>query len=455
MRYRRGGSTRSSDDGSVMELERRGRVIESLSNVNPIGEERTVTAKPFDIPKRLVWNAWRLVRANRGAAGVDEESLEMFERDLKNNLYRLWNRMSSGSYFPPPVREVLIPKKSGGERPLGIPTVSDRVAQAVVKLVLEPELEPHFHEDSYGYRPGRSAHQAIAVTRKRCWWHDWVLEFDIRGLFDNIDHALLMNAVQHHTICKWVLLYVGRWLIAPVQQKDGTLRQRTKGTPQGGVISPLLANLFLHYAFDRWMTKLFPRLPFCRYADDGLVHCRSLKQAEYVRERLSQRLQECGLELHPDKTRIVYCRDLHRRQEYGAIRFDFLGYTFRPRRSYDRYGRTFINFTPAMAPTAAKALRQEVRSWRLQLKSDKSLEDLSRMFNLTIAGWMKYYCRFYASAFNAVARHINRAIARWAMRKFKKLRGHKTRAIKWVERIALHRSHLFAHWRAGFAFAAR
>src|ERR1700722_10032287 len=241
MRYRRGGSTRSSDDGSVMELERRGRVIESLSNVNPIGEERTVTAKPFDIPKRLVWNAWRLVRANRGAAGVDEESLEMFERDLKNNLYRLWNRMSSGSYFPPPVREVLIPKKSGGERALGIPTVSDRVAQAVVKLVLEPELEPHFHEDSYGYRPGRSAHQAIAVTRKRCWWHDWVLEFDIRGLFDNIDHALLMKAVQHHTICKWVLLYVGRWLIAPVQQKDGTLRQRTKGTPQGGVISPLLA----------------------------------------------------------------------------------------------------------------------------------------------------------------------------------------------------------------------
>ena len=240
-----------------------------------------------------------------------------------------------------------------------------------------------------------------------------------------------------------------------MQQKDGTLRQRTKGTPQGGVISPLLANLFLHYAFDRWMTKLFPRLPFCRYADDGLVHCRSLKQAEYVRERLSQRLQECGLELHPDKTRIVYCRDLHRRQEYGAIRFDFLGYTFRPRRSYDRYGRTFINFTPAMAPTAAKALRQEVRSWRLQLKSDKSLEDLSRRFNVTIAGWMKYYCRFYASAFNAVARHINRAIARWAMRKFKKLRGHKTRAIKWVERIALHRSRLFAHWRAGFAFAAR
>ncbi len=187
-----------------------------------------------------------------------------------------------------------------------IPTVSDRVAQAAVKLVLEPELEPHFHEDSYGYRPGRSAHQAIAVTRKRCWYNDWVLEFDIRGLFDNIDHTLLMKSVRHHTACNWVLLYIERWLTAPVQQKDGTLRQRTKGTPQGGVVSPLLANLFMHYAFDRWMTIQFPRLPFCRYADDGLVHCRSLKQAEYVRERLAQRLKECGLELHPVKTRIVY-----------------------------------------------------------------------------------------------------------------------------------------------------
>jgi len=350
---------------------------------------------------------------------------------------------------------VLIPKKSGGERPLGIPTVSDRVAQAVAKLVLEPELEPHFHEDSYGYRPGRSAHQAIAVTRKRCWWHDWVLEFDIRGLFDNIDHTLLMKAVQHHITCKWVLLYIERWLTAPVQQKDGTLRHRTKGTPQGGVISPLLANLFLHYAFDRWMTKEFRQLPFCRYADDGLVHCRTQKQAEYVLGRLSRRMRDCGLEIHPLKTRIVYCKDVNRQQEHDDIRFDFLGYSFRPRRSYDRHGRVFTNFTPAIAPSAAKALRQEVRSWRLQLKSDKSLEDLSRMFSPVVAGWVHYYCRFYASAFNSVARYINRAIVRWAMRKFKKLRGHKGRAIRWLERIAQQRPHLFAHWRAGFGFAAR
>jgi RNA-directed DNA polymerase len=437
-----------------MEPERRSRVSGPTSSANPNGEERAVSAKPFDIPKRLIWQAWRLVRANRGAAGVDEESLELFERDLKKNLYRIWNRMSSGSYFPSPVREVLIPKKSGGQRPLGIPTVSDRVAQTVVKLVLEPELEPHFHEDSYGYRPGRSAHQAIAITRKRCWWHDWVLEFDIRGMFDNIDHLLLMKAVRHHTTCSWVLLYIERWLTAPAQQKGGELRPRTKGTPQGGIVSPLLANLFLHYAFDRWMTVQLPKLPFCRYADDGLIHCRSLKQARYVRALLAQRLQECGLELHPDKTRIVYCKDLHRQQPYELIQFDFLGYTFRPRRSHDRHGRIFTNFTPAMSPSAAKAARQEIRSWKVQLKSDKSLEDLSRMFNPVIVGWVNYYCRFHGSAFTVVSRHINRAIVRWAMRKFKSLRGHKIRAAKWVERVAQQRPHLFAHWRQGFTAAA-
>ena len=437
-----------------MEPERRGRVIAPPSNANPQGEERTKTAKPFDIPKRLVWSAWRLVRANAGAAGVDEESIELFERDLRNNLYRIWNRMSSGSYFAPPVKEVLIPKKSGGQRSLGIPTVSDRIAQAVVKLVLEPELEPHFHEDSYGYRPGKSAHQAIAVTRKRCWWHDWVLEFDIRGLFDNIDHQLLMKAVRHHTACRWVLLYIERWLTAPVQQPDGALRLREKGTPQGGVISPLLANLYLHYTFDRWMTRQYPRLPFCRYADDALIHCRSLKQAQYVKAELAQRLKECGLELHPDKTHIVYCKDLHRQQQYEHIQFNFLGYTFRPRRSHDRYGRLFTNFTPAIAPAAAQALRQEVRGWRLQLKSDKSIDDLSRMFDPVIRGWVNYYCRFHPSAFGRVARHINRALARWAMRKFKRLRGQR-RAHQWVARLSRQRPSLFAHWRAGFAAEAR
>jgi RNA-directed DNA polymerase len=408
------------------------------------------TAKPFEIPKQLVWKAYKLVKANRGSAGVDEQSLLEFERDLGNNLYRIWNRMSSGSYFPPPVKAVAIPKKSGGERTLGIPTVPDRIAQAVVKLVLEPDLEPHFHEDSYGYRPGKSAHQAIEVTRRRCWWHDWVLEFDIRGLFDNIDHGLLMKAVRHHTNCKWVLLYIERWLTAPLQYADSRMEKRERGTPQGGVISPLLANLFLHYAFDRWMASQFPRVPFCRYADDGLVHCRSLKQAQYLQERIAQRMKECGLELHPQKTKVVYCRDLHRRQEYETIQFDFLGFTFRPRRSKDRYGRVFVNFTPAISREASKGIRQTIRGWRLQLKSDKSIEDLGHMFDPVIRGWMNYYCRFYPSAFWPIARHIDKALMRWAMRKFKQLRGHKRRALHWIGGLAARQPKLFPHWQAGY-----
>jgi len=406
--------------------------------------------KSFEIPKELVWNAFKLVKANKGAAGVDGQSLKDFESNLGNNLYRIWNRMSSGSYFPPPVKAVSIPKKSGGERILGVPTVSDRVAQMVVKLVFEPKVEPHFHEDSYGYRPGRSAHQAIAVTRKRCWWHDWVLEFDIKGLFDNIDHGLLMKAVRHHVDCKWVLLYIERWLTAPMQSQDGCLTERKKGTPQGGVVSPLLANLFLHYAFDRWMATHFPKLPFCRYADDGLVHCRSLKQAHYIKARLAKRMQECCLELHPEKTKIAYCKDVQRQQQYETIQFDFLGYTFRPRRSKDRYGRVFVNFTPGISRTASKAIRQTVRGWRLQLKSEKSIEDLGKMFRSKIGGWLNYYCKFYPSGFYPVARHLNWALVRWATRKFKKLRGHKTRARVWLSKIAKGQPWLFPHWETGF-----
>ena len=409
------------------------------------------TAKSYEIPKRLVWEAYKRVKANGGAAGVDEQSLSEFEGALGNNLYRIWNRMSSGSYFPPPVRAVAIPKKSGGQRTLGIPTVSDRIAQTVVKLVLEPQVDPHFHADSYGYRPGKSAHQAIEVTRKRCWWHDWVLEFDIRGLFDNIDHGLLMKAVRRHTDCRWVLLYIERWLTAPMQNEDGSIHRRDRGTPQGGVISPLLANLFLHYAFDRWMAANFPKVPFCRYADDGLIHCRSLRQAHYLKNRLADRLKECGLELHPDKTKVVYCRDIHRQQEYETIQFDFLGYTFRPRRSKDRYGRVFVNFTPAISRAATKAIRQEIRGWRLQLKSDKSIEDLSRMFAPVIRGWINYYCRFHPSAFKPVADRLNMALAGWAKRKFKRLRGHQRRARHWIGQVADRQPGLFPHWRASFA----
>ena len=323
------------------------------------------TTKPFKISKHAVMRAWKLVKANDGAEGVDGETIEQFESKLKGNLYKLWNRLSSGSYFPPPTRTVAIPKKDGGERSLGIPSVSDRVAQTVAKLSFEPLVEPYFLGDSYGYRPGKSAHQALAVTRERCWRYDWVLEFDIRGLFDNIDHHLLMKAVKRHTDNPWLLLYIERWITAPVQQSDGSVVARVRGVPQGGVISPVLSNLFMHYAFDAWMDREYPDSPWCRYADDGLAHCRTLAQAEQLRAALEKRLQDCGLEMHPVKTKIVYCKDEDRRGTYPVTGFDFLGYTFRARRSKNRWGKYFINFSPAMSNSAGKAIRQEVRSWQM------------------------------------------------------------------------------------------
>jgi len=404
-------------------------------------------AKPFPITKRQVWEAYKQVKANQGCAGVDEQTLELFDQDLEDNLYKLWNRLASGSYQPPPVKRVEIPKANGGTRPLGIPTVADRIAQTVVKQALEPELEKHFHADSYGYRPGKSAHQALGMARKRCWQYNWVLEYDIKGYFDNIDHDLLMRAVRKHTQEKWVLLYIERWLKVPVKRMDGSEQARDKGTPQGGVISPLLANLFLHYAFDKWMGRHHPSIPFERYADDGVAHCRSLEEAEILKAALAERFAECGLELHPLKTRIIYCKDDDRRGSYPETSFDFLGYTFRPRRSKNRWGKAFINFSPAISNKAAKAIRQEVRGWKLHLRSDKTLEDLSRMFNAVIRGWIGYYTAFYKSALYPVLRHLERKLVLWATRKFKRMRGHRRRASHWLQGIASRQMGLFAHWR--------
>src|SRR6202158_5110487 len=348
-------------------------------------------AKPFLIPKREVWEAFKSVKANQGAAGVDGQSIEDFEANLSGNLYKLWNRMSSGSYFPPPVRRVDIPKASGGIRPLGIPTVADRIAQEVARRYLEPTLEPVFHADSYGYRPGRSAIDAVRQARQRCWRYDWVLDIDVKGYFDSIDWELMLKAVRHHTNCRWVLLYIERWLKAPVQMEDGGVVPRTAGTPQGGVISPLLANLFLHYAFDMWMVRNHPRIPFERYADDAICHCKSEEQARTLRAALERRFVECGLTLHPEKTKIVYCKDDDRRGGYPDQKFDFLGYTFRPRLSRRWRGNFGVVFSPAASGKALKTIRQTIRSWSLHERSDKSLDDLARMFNSHIRGWINYY----------------------------------------------------------------
>jgi RNA-directed DNA polymerase len=398
--------------------------------------------------------AWESVKANNGSSGIDEISIQDFEENLKDNLYKIWNRMSSGTYFPPPVMAVEIPKSDGRTRLLGIPTVSDRVAQAVAKLYLEPIVEPKFHEDSYGYRPGRSALEAVGVARKRCWRQDWVIDLDIKGFFDNLDHELMMKAVRFHTDEKWIHLYVERWLKAPLQQKDGQLVKRDQGTPQGGVISPLLANIFMHHAFDEWMGKHFPYVKFERFADDVLVHCSSQKQAEDVLEAIKKRLQECGLELHPKKTKIVYCKDVDRKESHDHERFDFLGYTFRPRISKNRYGKTFVGFTPAISNNAANRIRKEIRSWKIHLRSDKNLTDLANMFRAQVQGWVNYYGRYYKSAMYPSLKNIERYLIRWATRKYKRLRRHKRRAKYWLGRIRLREPNLFVHWRLGLGSLA-
>jgi len=308
------------------------------------------SAKPYCIAKRTVWEAYQLVKANRGSAGIDDETIAMFEQERSKNLYKLWNRMSSGSYFPPPVKQVEIPKAKGGTRKLGIPTVSDRIAQTIVKLLIEPVLDPVFHPDSYGYRPGKSAKQAVAVTRKRCWQYDWVVEFDIKAAFDQIDHALLMKAVRRHIKDDWILLYFERWLTAPFETADGTRLPRQRGTPQGGVVSPILMNLFMHYAFDCWMSRTYQQVPFARYADDAVVHCRSREQAEEVMRAIASRLDKCGLTMHPEKSKIVYCKDGNRTLAYPTVQFTFLGFTFRPREAMSRYNRLFTSFLPVLRP---------------------------------------------------------------------------------------------------------
>jgi Retron-type reverse transcriptase len=421
-----------------------------MMRVNQQWEEPVSEAKPYDIPKQLVWKAYQRVKATRGAAGVDRVSLTAFEKDLKGNLYKIWNRMSSGSYFPPPVRLVEIPKDDGGKRPLGIPTVGDRIAQTIVKMVLEPVVDPKFHPDSYGYRPGRSALDAVATARKRCWDTDWVIDLDIRGFFDSMPHDLVERAVARHTNLPWVRLYVSRWLRAAVQRPDGALERRTEGTPQGGVISPLLANLFLHYGFDLWMQREYPSIQFERYADDAIVHCKSERQARVVLDAIRGRFAVCGLELHPVKTRIVYCKDDDRPGKFEHISFDFLGYTFQPRRAKNRWGKFFVSFLPAISTRAAKAIRKTIREWRMAFtRNNQHLEDLARLINPVVRGWMNYYGRFYRSRCVQVLRHLNEALAAWVRRKYTRFRRRERASMYWLGRVARRDPNLFVLWQLG------
>lgn len=410
------------------------------------GMTHVVEAKSFDITKREVWEAYKRVRANRGAAGADGVTLTEFDQNLSKNLYRIWNRMASGSYFPPAVKRVDIPKSDGKTRPLGIPTVADRIAQMVVQKRLEPILEPIFHENSYGYRPGRSAHDALRTARGRCWRYDWVLDLDIKGFFDNIDHDLMMRAVKKHTDCRWVILYIERWLKADVLMPDGTLESRNRGTPQGGVISPLLANLFLHYAFDQWMVRNHPAIPFERYADDVICHCSSLVQAQTLRAELQERLAACQLQMHPGKTCVVYCADANRRGVYNQRKFDFLGYTFKPRQAMNRRGQLFTSFSPAVGDRAGKAMRHEILSWGLQRLSRYGLADLLSQYGKVLTGWVRYYGLFHPSTLQRALKSMDLHLVKWAQRKYKRFRGHVSRAWKWLSQLQIRAPTLFPHW---------
>jgi RNA-directed DNA polymerase len=433
-----------------MGLEQRGRTGQVALRSTPSGEEPKDRPRPkvksFDIPKRLVYKAWEKVQANKGAPGVDTVSVAGFASEERSNLYKLWNRMASGSYMPGSVRAVEIPKDHGaGVRVLGVPNTADRVAQTAAAMLLEEKLEPIFHTDSYGYRPGRSAHDALAVTRKRCWGQDWVLDLDVRAFFDSVPHDLLLKAVAHHTDERWVLLYIQRWLTAPMQMPDGTLVAREKGTPQGSPISPLLANLFMHYAFDRWMDREHPGCPFERYADDVVAHCDSEEQARTLRAAIATRLEALGLELHPEKTRIVYCKDANRSGEAEHTSFDFLGYTFRGRLARGPRGY-FVSFSPAMSTKALKAKGQQIRAWHLNRRTGTHLSGLARGINPQVRGWINYYGAFYRSGLYPIARRIDEHLVRWAMQKFKRLRGRPQRAWDWLANVRERDPKLFAHW---------
>ncbi|MGD0940202.1 MAG: group II intron reverse transcriptase/maturase [Terracidiphilus sp.] len=404
------------------------------------------STKPYFIAKRSVWEAYQQVKANRGAAGIDEETIAMFEQNLSRNLYKLWNRMSSGSYFPPPVKQVEIPKAKGGTRKLGIPTVSDRIAQTVVKRIIEPTLDPIFHQDSYGYRPGKSAKQAVAATRKRCWQYAWVVEFDIKSAFDQIDHGLLMKAVRSHIKEDWILLYIERWLTAPFETTDGERVTRQHGTPQGGVVSPILMNLFMHYAFDVWMQRTHPSCPFARYADDAVVHCRNRKQAEQVMQSIALRLAECGLTIHPEKSRIVYCKSSGRNASYPYVQFTFLGFTFRPRCAVNRQNRKFTSFSPGVSVDALKQMRKEVRGWRIHRQTAATLAELAKQYNPVLRGWWNYFGSFYPSAMHSFFIYFDGRLMKWARRKYKTLELRKQGSVEWLRKVKKSFPKMFVYW---------
>ncbi len=393
--------------------------------------------KSVPISRQMIWQAYKKVRANKGSAGVDNVGMETFDANRSKHLYKLWNRMASGSYFPPAVKEVEIPKKNGKVRKLGIPTIADRVAQMAIKDYLETRFEKIFSPHSYGYRPNKNAHQALAKVRENCWKYDWVIDLDIKGFFDNINHEKLMRAVQKHIPEKWVRMYIQRWLNMPVKKRNGELVEKQgKGTPQGGVISPMLANLYLHYTFDKWLEKLFPTVEYERYADDAVIHCSSKSHAEYVLKALQQRMQDCNLELHSQKTKLVYCRDYRRQEDYKTVKFDFLGYSFQPRTTKSkRTGKLFLGYDCAISISSRKRIADKLEELNIVKMSCKSIVGIAQKLNPYIRGWVNYYGKYRGYTLSKVFHLLRTRLVRWARKRYKRYRNNLNKAYKWLERV--------------------
>ena len=409
--------------------------------------------KSIPISRSMVWEAYKKVRANKGGAGVDAVSMEDFDANRSTHLYKLWNRMASGSYFPPPVKEVEIDKKNGGIRKLGIPTISDRVGQMVVKDFIEPRLEKVFSPNSYSYRPGKNAHQALESVRRNSWKTDWVIDLDIKGFFDNIDHHKLMLAVEKHVPEKWICLYIKRWLKMPVLTKSGELVERQgKGTPQGGVISPLLANLFLHYAFDKWLEKTDKTVKFARYADDAILHCYSKVHAGQTLRAVEERMLSCGLELHPEKTKIVYCKDYRRQGNHPEVKFDFLGFSFQPRTAKSKKtGKLFLGYDCAISISSRKRIADKLGELEVEKLSFRSIVGIAQYLNPMIRGWVNYYGRFRGSELSKVFQLLRKRLVRWARKRYKRYRTSLNRAYKWLDRVRKQYPYLFYHWQLGYS----
>lgn len=395
--------------------------------------------KSQPITKVMVWQAYKKVKSNRGASGIDGMSWEQLDTNLSKQLYKLWNRLTSGSYYPEPVKEVAIGKKDGGIRNLGIPTLLDRIAQEVVKHQLEKIVEPIFHQHSYGYRPHRSSHDAVKQSCSSCFNHDFAIDIDIKGFFDTIDHDLLLKSVAHYCQDKWILMYVERWLKAGVVRSDGQEMQTESGTPQGGVISPLLANIFLHIVFDSWMDKEHPEKPFERYADDIVVHCKTEKQAQYVLRAIEKRMKQCKLELHPKKTKIVNLRG--KSEKNYPKSYDFLGFTIRPNQAKIN-GKYYEVPSIFVSKRSRTAILEKFKAIEIH-KRRISLELLAAKLNPIIRGVINYFHKFSDNHMRCVWNELNAKLLKWV--KWEK-GMYKYSAINWLRNQYKQKPKLFSHW---------